>query len=109
MRVFAIVGLLLIATAASAAIREKSVEQIHNESARKMFVLTFYHFAVDRVCDAAKTGEENDNCARAHWALWREIDLVRKGVKLYNGMLYDYCSRLMNSVRDHMLFYQERK
>lgn len=103
MRVFVIVGLLLITLPAIAGPREKSVEQTQNDDARAMLVLTFYHHAMDRVCAEVKTADDKDACYRAHWALWREVYSIQKRTGAFNLPFYRFCKRFMAQVRDHML------
>lgn len=108
MRVLVIVGLLLITLPAVASTRERSVEQIQNDDTRIMFVLALYHHAMDRVCDAVLADDEKDNCVRAHWALWREVDALARRTGIFNRRFHDFCRSFMSEVRDHLLKYQPK-
>lgn len=107
MRVLTIVGLLLIATVAFAATKDKSVEQTQNDDALKVLFSSWYHDALDKVCEAVKAdAEKRENCRRSHWALYREVRIVVASIRRYhNEAMHRFGERHLFEIRDHLIKY----
>jgi len=105
MRVFTIVGLLLIATVAFAATKEKSVEQTQRDDALATFVYTLAYHAEVRICKEVKTEDAKDVCRRNFWVLYREVYMAQKRTGAFNHRFHRFCKWLLPQIRDRMIEY----
>jgi len=106
MRVFVIVGLLIITSSAFGGPREKFAEQTQRDDALMMFVYTLTYHAYDAVCKEAKTDDAKDNCVRALWALWREVHAAENRTGIFNHNFRRFCRWLKSQIRDKMILYR---
>ena len=106
MRVFVIVGLLIITSSAFGGPRQKFAEKTQRDDALAMFGYTLTYHAYDAVCKEAKTYDAKDNCVRALWALWREVYAADKRTGAFNHDFHRFSKWLMSQIRDKMILYR---